>query len=267
MKKSLISFVFLCGFLILDGCIGIHEYDEPVVQPIIDPIDGSADIGTLFFHRVLAFEFTGTWCQHCPSMVIALDSAKLLRPGRIVEVAVHQYDEMSVPLSDTIVNHFSISTFPHVIFDFNDELGIQRHEVSLLTAQVDRALNRLACGIAIDASDIGSVTIQVHIVEAGEYRLCSLLVEDGVVARQAGYGDNYMNNSVLCSSITTAYEGDPLGVLQPGQEVVRSFPVPSEGNLRIVTFVLQRQDDGRWLSINAEQCALGNIQPYRYEPS
>ena len=246
--------------------MGQHEPEEPVVVPVIDPFDGSADIGTRFFHRILAFEYTATWCQYCPNMAEALESAKQLRPGRIVELAVHQYDEMAVPVCDTIVSRFGIAAFPHVVFDFDSATRIQRQEVALLTDYVDGAIPRPACGLAIDASTSGSVTVRMKAAEAGTYRLAVALVEDGIVARQTGYGDNYVNNAVIVRMLSASYEGDGPDSLAAEEEVVRTYPVPAEGNLRIVAFALQRLSDGNWRASNAGQCALGNHQPYRYEP-
>lgn len=266
MKTRYIVRLFLIACLwFVAGCVGQHEPEEPDIIPVIDPEDGSADIGTRFFHRVLAYEFTATWCQYCPNMAFALDSAKRLRPGRIVEMAVHQYDEMSAAVCDSIVSHFAISSFPHVVFDFDGASRVQRQEVGLLTDYVDGALSHPACGLAIDAASPGVVTIRVKAAEAGEYRLSAAWVEDGIVARQTGYGDGYVNNAVIRSSLTASYEGEPLGFLAAGEETVRSYPVADVGNGRIVAFVLQRQDNGGWLSVNAGQCAFGNQQSYRYE--
>lgn len=257
----------LICLMLAAGCIGKHEMEDPVIDPIIDPVDGSADKGTRFYHRVLAYEFTGTWCQYCPNMAVALDSAKLLRPGRIVEMAVHQYDEMSSPVCDTIVEHFAIAGFPHVVFDFDGATRIQRQEVGLLTSYVDQALlAHPACGLSIDATTAGKVTLRIHAAEAGEYCLSAALVEDGIVARQTGYGDGYVNNSVLRATLSSTYKGEPLGVLEAGQEAVRIYDVPATGQYRVVAFVLQRLADGSWLSVNAGQCKIGHLQPYRYEP-
>ena len=267
MKRLRHLLSLLCCLLPLTGCVGQHEPEDPVPRPVIDPFDGSADIGTRFFHRVLAFDYTATWCQYCPNMEEALGSAKQLRPGRIVEMAVHQYDEMAVPVCDTLVGHFGIAAFPHVVFDFDGSTKIQRQEVALLTDYVDRVIPQPACGLAIDASTPGSVNVRMKAVEAGTYRLAAALVEDGIVARQTGYGDNYVNNAVIVRMLSASYAGDDPGSLQAGEEFARTYTVPAEGeNLRVVVYALLRQTDGTWRSSNAGQCALGNHQPYRYEP-
>ena len=248
------------------GCVGIHEEEEEIVVPVIDPEDGSADIGTRFFHRVFVFEYTATWCQYCPNMNEALEEARSLRPGRIVPVAVHQYDEMSAKVCDTIVSHFSVTGFPHLVFDYDAKSKIQRQETALITAYVDQALPATACGIGIDAQQAGSVTVKVKVAEAGEYALSVFLVEDGIVARQTGAGDNYVNNAVLRSALTASFAGEPIGTLAAGEEVTRSFPVGSGEHLRVVACVLKRGAEDAFRAVNAAQCALNQKVDYRYEP-
>ena len=260
--------LWICLLLLaLSACVGIHEEEEPVVVPVIDPEDGSADIGTRFFHRLFVYEFTATWCQYCPNMNEALEEVRAQKPGRIIPVAVHQYDEMSEKVCDTIVSHFSISGFPHLVFDFDAQTKIQQQDPALITAYVESALPATAaCGIAIDAEQEGRIVIRVKAAEAGEYVLSAALVEDGIVARQTGAGDNYVNNAVLRASLTASYAGEPMGTLATGDEVLRSFPVTPGERMRIVACVLKRMGDGRMRAVNAAQCALNKKIDYRYEP-
>lgn len=260
--------LWICFLLLaFSACVGIHEEEEPVVVPVIDPEDGSADIGTRFFHRLFVYEFTATWCQYCPNMNVALEAVRAEWPGRIIPVAVHQYDDMSARVCDTIVSHFSISGFPHLIFDFDGKARIQQQDPALIKDYVEQALpSAAACGVAIDAEQEGRVQIKVKAAEAGEYALSAALVEDGIVARQTGAGDNYVNNAVLRATLTASFAGEPLGNLIAGDEVTRSFPVDPGENLRIVACVLKRMDDGNYRAVNAAQCALNKKIDYRYEP-
>ena len=260
--------LWICLLLLaFSACVGIHEEEEPVVVPVIDPEDGSADIGTRFFHRLFVYEFTATWCQYCPNMNEALEEVRAQLPGRIIPVAVHQYDEMSAPVCNAIVSHFSISGFPHLVFDFDAQTKIQQQDPALITAYAESALPATAaCGIAIDAEQDGQVTVRIKAAEAGEYALSVSLVEDGIVARQTGAGDNYVNNAVLRASLTDSFTGDPIGTLETGDEVMRSFQLVFGENQRIVACVLKRMGDGKMRAVNAAQCALNKKIDYRYEP-
>lgn len=258
--------ILLLLILSFQACVGVHEPEEEPVIPVIDPVDGSADAGTRFFHRSFVFDFTGTWCQHCPSMVAALEKVKEQRPGRIVEVSVHQYDEMSAePLCDSIVDIFPYHGFPAVVFNYDAATYTQEHESEVLLSTVDAALPATSCGLGIDMQEEGTVRIKVKAGEDGDYRLVVFLVEDGLVARQVGYGDNYVNNSVLRACLTASFSGEALGRLTAGQEACRSYGYAFGERLRIVACVLKARNDGLFTAVGAAQCSPGNQLDYRYE--
>ena len=254
----------LLGFWLLEACVGVHE---EVIQPVpvIDPEDGSADIGTRFFHRVFVFDFTATWCQYCPDMARALEEVKRTRPGRVVEIAVHQYDDMSAMVCDTIVASFPYHGFPAVVFDYDAATYQQKTDTTLLLAYVDKTVPAAACGIAIDARDTAQVQVKVQAVESGQYRLAVALVQDGIVARQTGAGDNYVNNAVLLGYLSASFRGDELGWLDAGTECTRTYAAEAGENRRIVASLLRQCSDGTYVAAGAAQCRLNQQIDYRYE--
>ena len=130
MRKRIIP-ILLALLPLFFSCIGQKDDPEEIVVPTEDPEDGSMDSGTRFFQRILALEFTASWCQYCPMMGDALHEAKEERPGRIVEICVHQNDEMSIKAADDIVKEFKVSAWPSMVFNLDHSTKFSEHSVSL----------------------------------------------------------------------------------------------------------------------------------------
>lgn len=258
-------FLILCviSFAVC-GCVGVHEDDDIIPVPVIDPEDGSVDIGTRFFHRSLAFDFTASWCQYCPKMAATLASAKLARPGRIIDIAIHQFDTMEAGESGELVERFKASSFPVVVFDLDASTWMQSPSEQSMLEHVDWIVPLAASGIAIDASSQDSLRIKVKAAIEGIYRIAVAVVEDGIVEEQAGYGPGYVNNSVL-RSFLGGVDGNDLGSLKAGQEARLAFPAASGKDCRIVAYILKQDAGGAWRVDNVAQCAVGKIIEYRYE--
>ncbi len=256
MRK--IIYILLLATMVCSACVGRKDDPEQGQEtgPVVVP--GGGDEGTVFFHRTLVLEFTGTWCQYCPMMAAALEEAKGLRPGRLVEIAVHGYDEMSADEAETLAGRFKVSGYPSVVFDLDAGTKFGEHEASKFTNYVDAAANQ-ACGLALDASN-GRLTVKVKAVSGGQYSLGLAVVEDGIVAYQTGYGEGYVNNAVLRRFLSSGLDGDSLGELAEGEERTVEYDCSLTPAQRVVAYVLQ---DGK--SINALSCGSGEVIEYTYE--
>lgn len=262
MKRLLLISLLLLPF---GGCVGQKDDPEPVVDPVVDPVDGSADTGTRFFRRTLAFDFTATWCQYCPNMAAGLETAKSLRPGRIVNVAVHYADEFSSKDADDIVNSFRVSVFPTLLFDLDASTVTFDPSTEPMTTYVDRLLQTDApCGIGWTLSEAG-LTLKVKAAEAGDYRVAALLVEDGIVTPQVGAGQYYAQNAVIRKVLTGSFLGDSVGHLSEGEEkTLEAGKVPEGERLRIVAYILS-ESDGTLRAVNVAEGKSGEEKEYRYE--
>ena len=263
MKRILLILISLS--LALGACVGVHEEDDPEPPvPVIDPEDGSADAGTRFFHRCLALEFTATWCQYCPNMADALESAQRERPGRLVEVAVHYSDALAAPESGALVKRFSVTTFPTMVLDLDPATKFQRHDPQPMIAHVDAVSGQAVGGLAVDASVAGTVRVRVKAVSEGRYRVAVALVRDGTVTEQAGYGPGYVNRAVLQSFISPD-EGYSLGLMRAEEERTADFQAPEAASgLRVAAWLIRETEAGLRAE-NAAQCAIGKKIDYRYE--
>lgn len=269
IKRILAFGIALLPFL--SSCIGQKDDPEDVIIPKEDPEDGSMDSGTRFFQRTLALEFTASWCQYCPMMGDALSEAKSQKPGRIIEVCVHQNDDMEVKESAAVVKEFKVSAWPSVVFDLDHSTKFTEHSSERMTKFVDSKTSDAPCGIAI-SSEIGDSTLKgmvsVTASTEGDYYVGAILVEDGILASQMGAGDNYVNNAVMKAFLLGKdIFGESLGHLRPDDKTDKEFSIAFEktdSKFRIVAYVL-RQEPNKKIVVNAEQCPIGTEKGYRYE--
>lgn len=261
---------FLTILLLLSACwacVGQKE-DPDEIDPQSGVEPGGAAEGDSFFHRVLAFDFTATWCQYCPNMTEALMTAKGQRPGRIVEIAVHYSDGMSALEAETLVQRFKVSAFPTALLDLDPGTMFTRQEAVRFTDYVDKTVPFPTCGMALASSykdGVLGLSVSVRAVSDASYAVAAALVEDGIVAAQTGAGSQYVNNAVLRGFLGDGgMDGKSIGPLKAGETGTLVFSAPLSGlsdNVRIVAYVLQ---DGS--VINADSCTLNETSDFEYEP-
>jgi len=252
------KWLFILSSLLIWACVGQKDDPEPEPGPDVPELPGGVAEGTRFFHRILALEFTGTWCQYCPNMTEALLEAQRLRPYRLVDIAMHAFDEFSPSCADNLVSQFNVSSYPTMVLDMDAGTSFQSKLASIMTDYVDKTAPQTACGISLACAD-GMLAVRVKAAEEGEHILCVAVVEDGLVAYQTGYGENYANHSVLRHYLTPL-SGGSLGPLKAGEEAVRFYEVTLEERQRIVVYVIK---GGK--SINALSCRNNETIPYTYE--
>lgn len=261
-RKALHILLFL---LALTACVG--QKDDPEDLDFQEDLqeEGGAESGTRFYRRILALEFTATWCQYCPEMQRSLSEARSLRAGRIVPLAVHQYDEMSPAEADLLVERFGVSSFPQMILDADLSTQFSEPSAGRIAAYVDAALSVEACGLAAESAlEDGRLQLSVLVrpMDEAPCRVCAVLVEDGLTAFQAGVGEGYENNAVVRAYLDGGIDGLPLPALQDGEaRVTFSAPAPDDpSKMRLVVYVLQ---EGK--AVNALSLGLSDQKTYRYE--
>lgn len=256
MKKVLL---LLFVPLLLSACTG--KKDDPVPEKPEAPVtpSGGEEEGKVFFRRALAMDFTATWCQYCPQMAQAVETAQKLRPGRIVDMAVHVDDAYSSDQTNALADLLEIVYFPSLVFDMDKTTLFNEQNASRLTAYVDKMSAEDACGIAISWKS-GKVNVKVKAAVSGTYKLTVAVVEDKVISTQQGYGSNYENRSLVRDFLTSSVEGVSLGTLKAGAEASKTFPRAAAENQRIVAYVLK---DSK--CVNAATCNVNEEIAYTYE--
>lgn len=262
MKRLWLGIALL---LSLTACVGKLDDPEELAAQEDFLEEAGAESGTRYYHRVLALEFTATWCQYCPAMQQALDLARALRPGRIVHLAVHQYDEMSPLEADALVERYQIGAFPQLVLDADAATLFSEPDASRITTYVDKVKGNDAPGLAAESALEGEVLhLSVHVRPLDEtpLRVCAAVVEDGIEAFQQGVGNWYRHHAVLRGYLDGGLDGLPLPAPKDGEASLSiTAPVPSvPEHSRLVVYLLQ---EGR--AVNALTLGLTDKKDYRYE--
>ena len=270
MKKWIL---LLPALLFALACVGQKEDPEEEPGPVdpgtvVDPGTGSEE-GTRPFHRILALEFTASWCQYCPNMAAALAEAMTARPGRIVDIAVHQYDDISPAEADAIVALFKASGFPQMVFDWDGGTMFNEQSAGRILDYVDATVDSPACNIALESSFADGklqAKVTVRADEAASYSVAAALVQDRMVVDQVGYGPGYSCMSVLRQFLGAGMDGESLGSLEKEAEKAFTFTAEistgeaPEADFRVVAFVRR---NGR--VVNAVTGPLNGKIDYQYE--
>ncbi len=264
---------------LLMACVGQKEDPEEETGPSTGPEGSSwsADEGTRPFHRDLALAITASWCQYCPNMEEAMSQDMEARPGRMVEISVHQYDELSdrkrfpeaAAAADELVTLFKASGFPQLVFDWDGGTMFNEQSVKRFTDYIDATVGNPTCNIALESSWADGklqATVSVKADTPAAYSVAAVLVQDRLTVNQLGYGPGYACGSVLRRLLGAGKAGEPLGTLGKEEEMSCVFEeeialgeAPA-ADFRLVAFV---RKDGR--VVNAVSCPLNGKISYQYE--
>ncbi|HIZ85652.1 MAG TPA: Omp28-related outer membrane protein [Candidatus Coprenecus stercoravium] len=225
---------------------------DPDPQP---PVSGDVDFSKDFLRRSLVMKFTGTWCPNCPAMSTAIDYALEDDPEHIVAMSLYNEQGASngfqFPDVNYFVSLFSVPSYPDGAINYYGKIGNAGGQINTATAIVlvaREAVSSLPSNTAIAGSASVSggkvdVNLDIYSKDAGNYTLNVFLVENGIVAYQAGSGggDNYEHNHVARQALTgTAGEKLSLGA-ESVHKFSKSFALPSsvidEANLEIVAYL------------------------------
>lgn len=229
-----------------------------------------------YSQRVLAMYFTSTGCTSCPSATKGLKTVQDANPGMISVVAFHSHmgsvpDPMTIPettLFNAVLGGFD--GLPRLFWNMRQGTHLigpsftesYAEEVAAYTPQ---------CGVAIDASAEGEITIGVTSNLPSIYRYLVFIVEDGIVAEQTGVHD-YVHNNVV-RAVLTSEKGDKLNDNLPltvGVEAkaTKAFTLSSEWkkeNLRVIVAASTSIDGGYTFVVNnVAECRLGESVDYQY---
>lgn len=207
-----------------------------------------------FYRRVLVQKFTATWCTYCPQMTSALEQLEGEVPDRMTHMSIHVNDNFAVTEGERLSNDFQISGIPQAVFDY---VEIENQMIANLRAALNAELEKPAdCGIAIE-SDVVHNTIQINarirFAEAGRYRVCCALVEDGLYYEDGTSVDGYYQH--VLRYFATSRTGDDLGERQAGEEYPCSYRIAAgnswmTSNCDVVVYVLKVDESGNTLSVN-----------------
>ncbi len=224
-----------------------------------------------FFRRNLVMKFTGTWCVNCPTMGSVIEEVEHQNPFRIVEIAMHSDDELSLSETDEMMNQYGFDVLPVVVTDLDKELVSMNKTAAAVLEQMNlsKSKNPVAAGVKLSTSLAGqqlSIGTSVKVSQSGNYKIGVAVIADGYAYAQSGADALYRQNRVLKSCVTSLY-GDSIGALSAGDEVTKDYTVTLPSDLpcecRVVAYVLN-ECNGAYLVNNITECIVGESIDYIY---
>lgn len=190
-----------------------------------------------FTKNVLFEELTGLWCGYCPLGALKIKNNMEQYGDRFIGVAIHAGDVLEIPAGKKLAERYGGSGYPSCVVD----RGAPIHPNSS-DGQVSSALNSTAsCGLAIDATQSGEVTITAGFLEtiSDDVRLTVYLLENKIPNsgdyKQKDYDgviwSGYTNDHSLTAVLTSDVFGDPINA-DAGTTTTRTFTYDLSGTVQ-----------------------------------
>lgn len=173
-----------------------------------------------FTQKVLAEDYTGTWCGYCPRVGVSLTNYSASHPNTIV-IGVHSPLGSSDPYiyqyASSLVSAFNITGWPTAVINRNSNWNENT------TVLDNEAAKRAPLGLSL-VSTVAGATINVtakvkfDVTTTIGMKFILMLVEDNLVYPQTNYYaptyggnpiSNYVHNHVLRAAATDIF-GDPI---------------------------------------------------------
>ena len=174
-----------------DGFTLVYEGEEYVIK------DNEASANLLSVtnsavRKAVIEEFTGTWCQYCPSGLVAMDKVEALYPNDAVVICAHVGDD-SAPDAMTDQSYaelsFSIGQYPSALLNrytlldpyYGSGYGIEKDVESMRNMACEARM-----GVASELSDdeksvsVTAIIEPTMALDSKDYVITYVLTEDGV---------------------------------------------------------------------------------------
>lgn len=246
-----------------------------------------------FVKQSCAIGAFATWCGYSPQMQNAFHQVQSMYSDQIQIISIHRplssLNSSDIDTDDFILLYNNSEETPFGIMDLDNKLS-RKAESIYQTYQHMQYTHPVKSGIAVESqinNNSIDVTLKVRVNETDEYRVCAVIVEDGIIKRQITYVNNSQDNAVrdeefVHNSVATyimpgtnLYTGKTLGIIQPGNEATEKFSISlnkivtdkrtvNHSNCRVVAYVLKKED-GKYYINNATSCPINGSVDYKYE--
>lgn len=225
----------------------------------------------IFYKNAMMMRITGTWCGPCGMLSKNIDAAMGQYPDRLLMMAVHSQDAYSNADGNKIIGTYGSGSVPTFYFDMRKMLAGAYGASTIIFNIKDCVDNYPAtCGFAIESEITGSsafVKVKMTASEEHGYKLGIALLEDGIIAPQAGAESDYSHDNTL-RKMGTDMLGEDVGVVGVRQEIEKTYSLSVSGykaeNLKVLVWAT-RDYDGKQYVVNAATCPINGIVDYRYE--
>ncbi len=224
-----------------------------------------------FFRRNLVMKFTGTWCVNCPYMGSMITEVEHSMPNRLVEMAVHWQDVLTVDEGNQLVSDYNIYSLPTALIDLYNSTTTASASIIEGLIESSTAANIADVGVRVSSKVNGSmVEVEVGAManDAGSYKVAVALVVDNYQYTQTGADSSYKQDKVLRYYLS-ALNGDSVDLSSAGSEATLNYSseLPTEAltsESRIIAYVISEQGD-KAAVVNATECVIGEAIDYIYE--
>ena len=264
--------------------------DKCIVTAVTDP---NADTRyTDFRRRILAVQYTGTWCGYCPRVSLAIKYFKenYSTADDVVFAAAHYGDNMQTSFASVLRDYQHIEGYPTLLLNLNNnadvnqaqanKTGAEYIEVARANAMKTEARSNIRTEVSEpDAEGNITVTAEVKVNANGRYRVAAWLLEDNFKEGQNDYLQYndpaiHTHHNVVCtSSAPESAIGEPL---EEGEqlEAEHAYPVvytfnPAKqcvgdpANCRVI-IVVTRASGSTFYVDNVRECPIGGTVSYEY---
>jgi len=189
-------------------------------------------------NAILLEDFTATWCGPCYSGMKNIHKQMEGFGDKVILVCHHLSDDFAIQHSRTLSDFYGVEGIPSSMIDRTK--GVVGEEVIfhpgyLTKAILDKMLTQpKSVTISLTTSyNEGSKNIKIKV--EGELlqslpkaKLNVYLVQDGIVYKQNGGGDNYVHRNALRAVLSEGTWGDALGVSQGKYSKEYTYKLPEK---------------------------------------
>lgn len=166
-----------------------------------------------FAHHSLGMRFTATWCGYCPIMNETFRMARQKLGDRFQYACFYSSSSggnYGFSGINTLTSQYGVTGFPTGIID--GRIKIENYASDYASDLIVKAVQETessyptATGIGVVSSLEGStvsVNVDVYAHLADSYLLTVLLLENGIIGYQNGYGDGFVHNKVVRKAFTS----------------------------------------------------------------
>ena len=243
------------------------------------PLDKKPE-STSFVKRVFINQFTGTGCGYCPNMIDVLTKFGKTYPDKFVLAACHTYNNDDPAFLDySIDNAMAVGGYPCVVLNLDKTQKFQDYTKPALLKNMfleDYGTGKVGTGIAVSTLLDGEnivIRAAMKVASEGKYRIGAWLLEDGIMAKQSGAGNDPIvhNNCVrdiYSKNTGTDYSGR-LHIMDAGESAEEFFLATmnskwNSAKCHVVVFVCAQKTNGNYAVVNVIDCPLGKSLSYEY---
>ena len=236
-----------------------------------------------FHHRSLVMWLASTAYGVCPPMAEAVEIVRNEHPDKIEVISMHEKKSTLYFYGvDLMLNRFRPNVIPIAMVDCRKEVNISDINTTANmifgAAQETEENYKAVTGISFNSAINGNtldVDVSVYAKVAEEFKIAVVLLEDGIVADQAGAEQGYIHYDVPRLNLSSSMEGDLFTVSQAGTVVPLHFSgtIPDncvKRNCRVLVYiqrkfgsqrVVQTSGYGEWYVDNCVSGRAGNSVP------